>query len=189
MAASASPSIWEETRDDDDVPLSGLGPSTVRRSKTTASRLQRFTGGSNGRLSPTASLNAPGTSRSGEVTRTNSLKLAPSIRSIKEYDETPQSQDSGESGYEEQLSNVYDDGELDDSVLFNPGSQNSLARHSSMPLSRAVRRGNNASAPWNRAGAVPDIPASPVSAAKYEHEGRMRSSSTAAEVRRSRKPL
>ena len=179
MAAAPSPPIWEQ---DEDVPLSGLGPSTVRRSKTTASRLQRFGAG--------ASLNAPGSSRSSEVSRTSSLKLSPGISRIREYEEPPE---VSPSSYEEQDGQfdvgdgVQEDEDVQDSVLWNPGSQSSLSRHSSMPLSRAVRRGNNASAPWNRTAIASrnalDIPASPIHATQHDHEGRMRSSSTAAEVR------
>lgn len=74
----------------------------------------------------------------------------------------------------------------DDSVLFSPiEGQSLLARHSSMPISRAVRQGNNASAPWNRAVEMPQqSAASPILPRKNEHDGRTRSSSTAAaEVR------
>lgn len=172
----ASP-IWEEPPsiiDDDDVPLSFHGPSSsssthaagIRRSQTVTaagSRLHRI-GSSNSSTSPGGAFNTHNglsSTSSGSfdrplsvstgVSRHTSMKTtSPSLNRVVEGS-TPEEEAQYAQMDTQYPSNAYLPAPDDDNQALYAGAPSSLARHSSMPVSRAYRRDpNNPGAPWQR---------------------------------------
>lgn len=211
----ASP-IWEEGTpttpyrelDEDDVPLSFYGPGAslspssmgsngaaggVRRSHTVTaagSRLHRISSGSSQTGSTAVgSLERPLSASTGVSRRTSMKTASPSLNrvmegSASEDDQAPQLQ------AEQYPSNAYLPAETDfDNQALYSSAAASLARHSSMPVSRAFGRDpSNPGAPWQRTGyqqhpmSPPAAPPSDASSADAAVEQRIRSKSIAAEV-------
>lgn len=211
----ASPSYSGQEHDDDDVPLSfsnfmsGNGrnhaASGVRRSHTvtaTGSRLHRISSGNSGSLSSSSSSAAatsndrPLSASTGVSRRTSIKATSPSLNRVVEGST---SEEEAQAAQEQYPSNAYlpfdadVDEDYDNQALYGSATA-SLARHSSMPVSRAFRReASNPGAPWQRTQYRQEQqqPISPplASASSYntaaagQNEQRIRSNSTAAEVR------
>lgn len=201
---------------DDDVPLSFSSSmmssngrhnaaSGVRRSHTVTaagSRLHRISSGNSGSLSSssssTTSHDRPLSASTGVSRRTSTKATSPSLNRVVE---SSTSDEESQANQEQYPSNAYlpfdadVDDDYDNRALYNNATA-SLARHSSMPISRSFRRdASNPGAPWQRmpyqdqqlqqtisppptsAGSSNTIAARAAAA-----EQRIRSNSTAAEV-------
>jgi hypothetical protein len=212
---AASP-IWEDHQHqhqqsqpdyDDDVPLSFFSPSflmaddveaphtkmtgNVRRSHTvtaTGSRLHRITGSGGSNILPPD--NTKQLSASTGVSRRTSMKATPGLNRVVENSNSGgEGEGEGEEGQQQYPCNAYDnenDLDLDNQALYSIGSTTSLARHSSMPVSRAFRRdrqlagSSNPGAPWQRVNSIKGHSSS--STTSEEQTAHLRRNSTAAEV-------